>query len=93
MSDIYQSKLAKFVAFLNRSSTGRYAVTTSATCTRYEEQEATVSLTHRKHEDKHKQQIKEEGWLKFMFKYFFFLMIRGYQNNPYEIEARLAENQ
>ena len=44
-----------------------------------------------KHELKHIEQINNEGKLKFLFKYTWYLIKHGYKNNPYEIEARLAE--
>lgn len=85
--DIYNSKIAAMVGWLNNSTYG-YAVTISSTCTLYSVSESVVSSAWRRHEDCHKQQIKDEGWLLFMCKYLFWNMTEGYQNNPYEIEAR-----
>jgi hypothetical protein len=93
MADVYNSKLAAFVAWCVGSKTGRYAGTTSATCTRYQEWEPAVSPAHRAHEECHKRQIADEGSLKFFAKYLFFNITRGYQQNPYEISARIAASQ
>jgi len=43
-----------------------------------------------RHEDKHKEQWKREGCLKFLVKYFWYNLMYGYQNNPFEVEARLV---
>jgi len=42
-----------------------------------------------RHEDKHKEQWKREGYLKFIIKYLWYNIRYGYQNNPFEMEARL----
>ena len=92
MTDIYRSKFAKFIGWLNGSKTGRYAVTTSASCTRYEEDEATVSAEHRAHEDEHKNRIKEMGWINFMATYLWRLSTVGYQHSDLEESARDKES-
>jgi hypothetical protein len=46
-----------------------------------------------RHEKKHIEQIQEQGRLKFAVKYTYYTMRYGYQNNPYEIEAREAEKE
>ena len=89
MGDRYNSKIAYFIGKLNDNP--RYAVTISSTCTLYSVPESEVHERWRRHEDCHKKQIADEGWLKFMAKYLFFNITRGYKNNPYEIQARLAE--
>jgi|GEM_PF-3255813 len=43
------------------------------------------------HENKHKEQWKKEGRFKFAIKYLWYQLTKGYERNPYEIEARLAE--
>jgi hypothetical protein len=91
MSDIYNSRFAGLIGKINGQE--RYAVTTSKNTTRYSCIPEAVGAAWRKHEECHKKQIAEEGWLKFMAKYFFFNITRGYKNNPYEIAARLAETQ
>lgn len=40
------------------------------------------------HEQKHKQQWRTEGYFKFAIKYLWYHFTRGYEKNPYEIEAR-----
>ena len=49
------------------------------------------SIQIQKHEQRHLKQIEREGSRKFIFKYLFYLLKYGYTNNPYEIEARQAE--
>ena len=44
-----------------------------------------------RHEMKHLEQIERDGILKFSVKYLWWLARYGYLNNPYEIEARKAE--
>lgn len=89
MSDIYSSKIAAFVGWLNKAPFG-YAVTISKTCTLYSTPEATVGTAWRAHEDCHKAQIAKLGWLKFMCLYFKYSLAVGYTNNPFEVEARAA---
>lgn len=45
-----------------------------------------------KHEMKHVEQMEKEGIFKFLVKYNYYWFKYGYKNNPYEIEAREAEN-
>ncbi len=45
-----------------------------------------------KHEMCHVQQYRKYGFLNFIFKYLLESFRNGYQNNRYEIEARIAEN-
>lgn len=49
------------------------------------------SIQMQKHEEHHLQQIERDGSWKFVFKYLFYLLKYGYYNNPYEVEARAAE--
>lgn len=44
------------------------------------------------HEQMHLQQMHRDGWLFFHLRYFYYTIRYGYWNNPYEIEARQAEN-
>lgn len=44
------------------------------------------------HELKHLEQMHKEGKFKMMLKYSWYLIRYGYWNNPYEIEARKAQN-
>ena len=86
-ADVYNSKLAKFIGWLNGSKTGRYAVTTSATCTRYEEAELTVSVNHRVHENEHKRRIAAMGWWNFMLTYGWQMITVGYAKSELEQSA------
>ena len=49
------------------------------------------SIQMQRHEKQHLIQIAKEGSWKFVFKYLFYLLKYGYTNNPYEVEARQAE--
>jgi len=89
VSDKYNSKIAAFVGWLNKSPFG-YAVTISSTCTLYSTPGAAVGSEWRKHEDCHKGQIKQLGWFTFMFRYFKYNLTVGYAENPFEVEARAA---
>lgn len=44
------------------------------------------------HELKHVQQYNKEGVIVFLLKYIYYSITYGYYNNPYEKEARDAEN-
>lgn len=44
-----------------------------------------------KHENTHIEQVKRDGKFKFLIKYIWYLLRYGYKNNPYEVEARQAE--
>ena len=44
-----------------------------------------------RHELEHERQIESEGKVKFAIKYSWYLLMYGYHDNPYEIEARRAE--
>lgn len=58
---------------------------------KYIEKDAVINPKILKHEQQHLNQIEKEGSWKFVFKYLFYLLKYGYTNNPYEIEARQAE--
>jgi hypothetical protein len=45
-----------------------------------------------RHELKHIEQMQRDGWFTFHIMYFYYLLKYGYYENPYEIEARNAEN-
>lgn len=45
-----------------------------------------------RHELEHIYQVDREGWLKFYAKYIWYSIRHGYLNNPYEMEARWAQN-
>lgn len=44
-----------------------------------------------RHERKHIEQMRRDGKLVYLIKYSYWLLRFGYRNNPYEIEARAAE--
>ena len=52
-----------------------------------------LSESHYNHEACHIEQVKKEGRLKFIIKYLFYNIKYGYQNNPYEVEARSKESE
>lgn len=45
----------------------------------------------KRHEDKHAEQFKRYGWLRFWSLYIYYHVRYGYLYNPLEIEARAAE--
>lgn len=87
MSDVYNSKIAKWIGKLNKSKSGEWAITITKNTTLYSCGEQFVNDAWRKHEDCHKSQIAKEG-LMFYLKYVFYNLTKGYWNNPYEVEAR-----
>ena len=52
---------------------------------------SSLSDKTKRHESVHGEQFKREGWFKFVIKYLYENIRRGYWNNKYEIEARKAE--
>jgi hypothetical protein len=87
MSDSYNSRIARFVGWLNRAKFG-YAVTISSTCTLYSCAPEQVTADWRRHELVHQRQYRELGWYTFMRRYLWYNLTKGYQSNPFEIEAR-----
>lgn len=47
----------------------------------------------RRHELKHAEQMEREGIIKFLIKYNWYWITKGYTLNPYEVEARAAANE
>lgn len=45
-----------------------------------------------RHERRHLEQIEEDGRIMFSLVYLYWLFRVGYHDNPYEVEARAAEN-
>lgn len=91
-NDRYNSWLGKVLARINSKKT--YAITIGQR-TFYSESKEYVDKHPwwRAHEDHHKVQWKEVGYFKFPVKYIWFQIIKGYENNPYEIEAnRVADS-
>ena len=44
-----------------------------------------------RHESKHLEQMQRDGKLLYLIKYSYWTLRYGYKNNPYEVEARQAE--
>lgn len=58
----------------------------------YKDINAFNDLKLKKHEIMHENQMKRDGYIIFHIKYTWYLLIYGYWNNPYEVEARKAED-
>lgn len=67
-----------------------WAVTIGQT-TYYSVPKNQVGAAWQRHEDKHKEQWRRDGVLKFAIKYLWYQLRYGYQDNPYEVEAKAAE--
>ena len=92
MADVYESKLAKFLAFINRSK--RYAITLGQTAYySVSKEEVETNPKWIAHENHHKVQWKRDGIIKFALKYLWYQIRYGYKNNPYEVEAREVAGQ
>lgn len=50
-----------------------------------------IPATLYKHEQAHIEQVKKYGRIKFIFKYLYYNIKYGYENNPFEVEARDKE--
>lgn len=87
MKDHYNSKFALLFS-MGRSK--RWAVTLGQH-TWYSVPEEEVNARWRRHEDWHKYQWRRDGRIKFATLYLWYLICYGYENNPYEIEARKME--
>lgn len=85
--DKYNHWLGKLFGFVNRSNA--YAVTFGQT-TYYScsKERVDQSPKWRIHEDVHKEQYREDGWIKFLSRYIWQLLTKGYKNIDYEVEAR-----
>jgi hypothetical protein len=59
----------------------------------YSLKEGKVPESLHRHELEHIKQVEREGWLKFYLTYLWYQVKYGYEKNPYEIEARKAEEQ
>jgi hypothetical protein len=81
----------KWVRILGGGKTKEWAVTIGQTAY-YSVSEAIVKedILWQVHENTHKEQWAREGRIKFSIKYFYYLITKGYINNPYEVEAREA---
>ena len=78
----------KWVSFIFRNP--RWAITLGQTAY-FSVAEEEVGVSWHRHEDKHKEQWKREGLVRFAVKYLWYQITKGYNKNPYEIEARAAE--
>jgi hypothetical protein len=87
--DQYNSKLAKLFGLFNGESL--YAVTIGQTAY-YSCDESLVHPAWRAHENQHKVQWARDGKIKFLSRYIWQLITKGYENIDYEIEARAAVN-
>jgi hypothetical protein len=69
----------------------RYAVTIGQT-TYYScsKEDVDARPTWRKHEEEHKKQWAQEGFVKFLCKYIYYSIRYGYTKNPYEVQAEEA---
>lgn len=85
MSDVYNSKLARFIGLFYGSSL--FAIVTSRNTCRYSCEEHLVMASWRAHEDVHKAQFARMGWLRFVGAYVWEFIKHGHENNKYEKEA------
>ena len=86
MKIIYNDWLAKLINKL-----GFIAITINGTCHCYGA-EISIGSPLYKHESKHVEQEKNLGFL-FYIQYVLWSIIKGYKNNPFEVEAQKAEKQ
>lgn len=93
MADIYNSKIARFMKWVTKTPNDYcFGITTGPVTTRYSGSIEQVSTKLRLHEDQHKRQYEAYGSrLKFWWAYLIMNIKYGYNNNPFEIEARKAE--
>ena len=89
MADKYNRKCALLFA---PKDTIYWAVTVGQT-TFFSCPQLEVGPAWHAHEDRHKEQWKRDGFVKFFFRYIYYHFVYGYEKNPYEMEARLAENE
>jgi hypothetical protein len=85
----YNHWLAKWLKKYNNEDS--YAITIKQTIY-YSESEEFVDRfpSWRIHENQHRLQWAREGIFKFVVKYLWYQFHNGYQDNKYEVEARLA---
>jgi len=63
------------------------AITVTKNLSWYRSQEKLDNESIRKHEECHQEQIRDLGWIKFMFNYLVYSIKYGYDKNPFEIEC------
>lgn len=88
MADKYNHKWVRLLGGFPIPATWALTVTSETTIYSESREYVDKSASWRRHEDCHKAQIKKEGWIKFMAKYVWYQFTMGYNNNPYEVEAR-----
>jgi len=88
MADVYNSKVAKLLAKIMKKQGMALVIGQTVY---YSMSEAEVGPRLRRHENRHKQQYKENGFFKFIFLYIFYTIKYGYRNNPFEVDARNHE--
>ena len=84
--DKYNSIIARLFAM---NKTKRWAVTLGQTAY-FSVAESEVSESWHVHEDTHKRQWKRDGYIKFIIRYLWQWIFKGYKSIDYEIEARKA---
>lgn len=84
--DKYNSKIAKAAKFLFDRESKYYAITLGQTAY-YSCSYGMVTAKWRKHEDTHKKQWARDGKCKFIFRYIWQYITKGYDKIDYEIEA------
>lgn len=87
--DKYNSRIAKFVKWITQDKSSGYAITLGQTAY-YPCNENEVSDKWHAHEDCHKTQWARDGKLKFLARYLWQTITKGYEKIDYEIEARTA---
>lgn len=80
----YNHWLPKFIAIF--SIFKNYAITLGQT-TYFSCHKEDIDMSWFAHEDKHKEQFARDGYIKFITRYFWQWIIKGYYNIDYEIEA------
>ena len=82
--DKYNHWLAKFLSLFQFYK--YYAITLGQT-TYYSCNKNDIDNSWRAHENKHKEQYARDGWIKFISRYIWQAITKGYYNIDYEIEA------
>jgi hypothetical protein len=85
----YNHIIAKIFWFFNGRHGIGYAVTLGQTAY-FSCDEIQVAEWWHKHEDCHKSQWARDGKIKFLSRYIWQLLTKGYSNIDYEVEARAA---